>query len=210
MTYQLAIFDFDGTLADSAPWFRTQLNALALRHGFRQTTDAEIETLRGRSNQEIMADLGVARWRLPLIATDLRRRMAKDAEAIPLFHGVPELLKRLEAARVRTAVVSSNSEANVRKILGPYLTGTVEVYDCGAGLFGKAKRFARVIRRSGVPAGEVICIGDELRDMEAAHAVGAVSGTVTWGYATPESLVRGGPTLTFSSVMEIAERLARA
>ena len=34
MTYRLAIFDFDGTLADSFPWFLGVVNRLADEHGF--------------------------------------------------------------------------------------------------------------------------------------------------------------------------------
>ena len=34
---RLALFDFDGTLADSYPVFADSLNGLAARHGFRQT-----------------------------------------------------------------------------------------------------------------------------------------------------------------------------
>ena len=41
--YDLAIFDFDGTLADSAAWLRSTINDVAQRYGFRQITDAELE-----------------------------------------------------------------------------------------------------------------------------------------------------------------------
>jgi phosphoglycolate phosphatase len=36
MPYALVIFDFDGTLADSADWFRGALNQIARRYGFRE------------------------------------------------------------------------------------------------------------------------------------------------------------------------------
>ena len=36
MTYRLAIFDFDGTLADSFPFFLSVFNTIADRHGFRR------------------------------------------------------------------------------------------------------------------------------------------------------------------------------
>ncbi|MGZ5882650.1 MAG: HAD hydrolase-like protein, partial [Xanthobacteraceae bacterium] len=59
MKYKLVIFDFDGTLADSASWFLGILNDLARRHGFRSVTEAEIEMLRGRGNREIIRYLNV-------------------------------------------------------------------------------------------------------------------------------------------------------
>jgi phosphoglycolate phosphatase len=205
--YKLVIFDFDGVLADSAGWFVGQLNGLASRHRFRPVDEAEIEALRGLSNREIIRALGVARWRLPFIATDLRRRMAAEAEAIALFDGVEAMLDALTAAGVRVAIVSSNAEANVRRILGSAARHVAD-YDCGAGLFAKARRFRRVMRRAGAAPAETLCIGDELRDLEAARAVGAASGAATWGYATAESLARGGPTLTFQGVADIVAQLA--
>ena len=36
MPYSLAIFDLDGTLADSFPWFLRTINDVADRFGFRR------------------------------------------------------------------------------------------------------------------------------------------------------------------------------
>jgi phosphoglycolate phosphatase len=205
--YKLVIFDFDGVLADSAPWFMGVLNEFAERHRFRKVTETEIEALRGCSTREIVKALGVSRWRLPFIAADMRRRVAAEAERIPLFAGVPGMLAALDAAGVGIAIVSSNSEANIRRILGREAAARVDVYDCGAGLFGKARRFRRTIRRAGVAPAEAIGVGDELRDIEAARAAGAAAGAVHWGYATAEGLLRGSPDLTFSRIDELAARL---
>ena len=42
MPYQLAIFDFDGTLADSSDWFLRNFDDMADRFGFRRIADAEL------------------------------------------------------------------------------------------------------------------------------------------------------------------------
>ena len=78
MAYKLVIFDFDGTLADSAGWLFGVLNQVADRYGFRRTSEAEIAMLRGRDNREIVRYLGVPAWKLPLIAAHMRRRVARD------------------------------------------------------------------------------------------------------------------------------------
>ena len=64
--YKLVIFDFDGTLADSARWVARELNPLGARFGFRQVSEAEIESLRGCDARQILARLGVPSWKLPL------------------------------------------------------------------------------------------------------------------------------------------------
>jgi len=66
-----------------------------------------------------------------------------------------------------------------------------------------------VLRSSGVTAAEAICVGDEIRDLEAARGEGIAFGAVSWGYTNPEALQAHGPEEMFSSVDEILQKLAR-
>jgi phosphoglycolate phosphatase len=200
--YELAIFDFDGTLADSADWAIAELNGAAQRFGFRAVGAAEIEMLRGRTSREITTYLGIPFWKLPQIATHMRERMAADAERIALFPGVAPALEALARGGVRLAIVTSNSESNVRKILGVSNAERIERFSCGTGLFGKARRLRSVIRRSGVSPARTLYVGDETRDIEAAREAGADSAAVTWGYANAEVFARFQPTWTFASFAE--------
>jgi phosphoglycolate phosphatase len=206
--YKLVIFDFDGTLADSARWFARELDPLAARFGFRQVSEAELEALRSSDAGEVLSHLGVPRWKLPFIAHRLRRRMAEDAETIKLFPGAKALLRRLAGQGVVLGVVSSNSAANVRRILGPEAAALVEHYACGAALFGKAAKFRTLVRRARVKPYETLCIGDETRDIEAAREAGLASGAVAWGYARREALAARGPTWLFETPDDVATRLA--
>jgi phosphoglycolate phosphatase len=204
-TYKHFIFDFDGTLADSVDWVIRTLNDVAAHHGFRSVNEDEIQMLRGRPNREIVKFLGVPAWKVPLIATDMRARIAADIEQIKLFPGTDQLLADLEARGSRIAVVTSNSEANVRRILGAKNSERFHRFECGASIFGKARRFRRVIQDSGVSAAETICIGDETRDIDAAKSIGAASGAVSWGYATPDVLAAHQPDHLFEQMAAIVE-----
>jgi phosphoglycolate phosphatase len=206
--YKLVIFDFDGTLADSARWVARELNPLAKRFGFRQVGEQEVEALRSADAREVLRHLGVPHWRLPFIARFLRRRMAEDAETIQLFPGAKALLRRLAGQGVVLGVVSSNSAENVRRILGPEAAALVEHYACGSSLFGKAAKFRRVVRRARVHPKDTLCIGDETRDIEAAREAGLACGAVAWGYARRETLAARAPTWLFETPDEVAARLA--
>lgn len=63
MTYRLAIFDMDGTLADSFPWFARNLNAVADKFRFRRIAPDEVETLRQLDARRILERLEVPGWK---------------------------------------------------------------------------------------------------------------------------------------------------
>jgi phosphoglycolate phosphatase len=206
--YDLAIFDFDGTLADTAEWMFGVLNALARRHRFSELTAAEVEMLRGRTNREIISYLGIPRWRLPLIARDGRAMARRDRDAIRLFPEAVETLEALKGAGLKIAIVSSNSEDTIRHVLADRAS-LVDHYGCRASLFGKAKKLRKAAASTGTLVGRAVAIGDEVRDIEAARAVGIDSAAVLWGYATREVLAQAEPTLALESFSELASALVR-
>ncbi len=53
MRYRLVIFDLDGTLADSFPWFVRNVNGVADKFGFRRIASQDIAALRGLGPREI-------------------------------------------------------------------------------------------------------------------------------------------------------------
>lgn len=208
MTDKLVIFDFDGTLADSFPWFANTVNEMAERHGFKRIEPHEVDALRRMDARRIVAHLQVPMWKMPLIAADMRRRMAVDLSAIRLFDGIGPMLRQLAGRGVAIAILSSNSEANVRRVLGPEYAALVGRYVCGASLFGKRAKLRRLIQEGAYAPSKVIAIGDELRDLEAARLEGVAFGGVSWGYTAPEALAEAGPDVLFTTPEEIVAYLA--
>jgi phosphoglycolate phosphatase len=207
MPYRLVIFDFDGTLADTFPWFMRVVNSVADRFRFKRIEEHEVEHLRGCSAREIVKHLGVPAWKLPLIARHMRALAAGEVGSIRLFDGIAPMLHQLSAAGIRLAIVSSNDEGNVRRALGAELAPLVHDYACGASIFGKPAKFKRVLRRSGVSRDEAICIGDEIRDHEAATAAGLRFGAVAWGFTRGEALRELSPAALFEHPLDIAAAL---
>lgn len=201
--FRLVILDFDGTLADSWPWLVAALCDAAPRFGLPPLTAGTLDALRGQETRAALAALGVPGWQLPRLARHLRRRAA-EAPAPPLFPGIPEMLQRLARRGVTLVVASSNTSAQIRRTLGPELSALFAGIAADAALFGKAARFRRILRVSGVPAAEAIAIGDETRDIAAAHAAGLAAGAVTWGYAAAPILVASRPDAVFDHPDAIA------
>jgi phosphoglycolate phosphatase len=208
MKYDLVLFDFDGTLADSFPWFLSIMGDVADRFGFRRIDRSEFEAVRGLDARAFLRHVGLPLWKVPLVARHVRRLQSQQIDRIKPFPGVRDLFKRLAERHVTIAMVTSNGEANVRRVLGPSNEALVSYFACNASLLGKARRIRGVLRDSGLSADRTILIGDEARDIDAARAAGVASGAVAWGYADVESLRARGPTEVFMTMEEMAERLA--
>ena len=209
MPYPLVIFDLDGTLADSLPWFRRNVNDVADRFGFRRIADDDVESLRHAGSREILRRLEVPLWKLPRIARHIRRMKAAHLDGIPLFPGTAAMLQRLSGTGITLALVSSDNETNARRQLGE-AAALFSHFDCGASLFGKSAKFRRVVKRAGLTPAQAISIGDEVRDIEAARAAGIACGAVMWGYAAPNALRALGPEMVFERMEDIAVRLVAA
>ncbi len=205
---RLVIFDFDGTLSDSGDWFLSVIDQLARRFRFRTVAPDQVEMLRHKSSREVIDFLGISRWKMPLIARHLRKLVGRNAHEIELFPGTPDLLERLADTGVKIALVTSNSEANARKILGEEHAARIDFYACGSSLFGKAPKFRRVLKKMGIPAAQALAIGDETRDVDAAREVGMRAGSVLWGYASEAVLTALRPDALFRKPQDIIDYVA--
>ena len=201
MRPSLVIFDLDGTLVDSFPWFLRTINDVADRFGFRRVGEDEIEPLRHMGSRAILKSLNVPLWKLPRIGNHMRGM--KAAADIPLFAGTETMLRALKDGGIRLALVSSDNEANARRQLGAENAALFSDFGCGASIFGKAAKFRRVIRRAGIAPGQALAIGDETRDIEAARAAGIACAAVTWGYAAPQALRGHAPDMVFDRIEDI-------
>ncbi|WP_043161539.1 HAD hydrolase-like protein [Bradyrhizobium sp. Ai1a-2] len=202
MPYSLVIFDLDGTLADSFPWFLRNVNDVADRFSFRRVAEEDVEELRHAGSREIIVRLEVPAWKIPVIARHMRRLKAEHLADIPLFAGAETMLRALKDGGLQLALVTSDSEANARRLLGE-AAAHFSWLDCGASIFGKAAKFRRVVKRADLAPSQAIAIGDETRDIEAARAASIACGAVSWGYAAPARLRALGPDLMFERMEDI-------
>lgn len=209
VTYKLAIFDFDGTLADSFGFFVASHNTLARRHGFAELDPARIDEYRSKEPRELMRQHGIPMWKLPFIARDFMAMMAHNAETIRLFDGIAEALHSLSGSGVDLAIVTSNSLDNVRRIVGNEVLQRIRHIESGASIFGKRRPLERVLKTSNVARQQAIYVGDQATDAQAAQAAGIAFGAVRWGYATAAVLEQRSPAMMFGSVADL-QHIAKA
>lgn len=203
MKYRLAIFDFDGTLADSFPFFIRVFNQLAEQHGFKGINPDLAPTFRHYNAREMMGQVGMPAWKLPFVAKSFISLMRQNAASISLFEHIDDMLLHLVNKGVTLAIVSSNSFDNISRILGAANTKLISQFECGMSIFGKPVRIQKVLKKTGIPARDAIYIGDQVTDLEAARKEKIAFGAVSWGYGTIESLRAHTPEEEFDSVAAI-------
>ncbi|HVL76167.1 MAG TPA: HAD hydrolase-like protein, partial [Noviherbaspirillum sp.] len=144
MRYRLAVFDFDGTLADSFAFFLDTLDTLADEHGFRKLDRSQLDILRTLDARAVLKHVGLPLWKAPRVGAHYKRLMAAQAHRIPLFDGTDGMLRQLAAQGAALAILSSNSEENVRTVLGPELGGLFALAEQRAAAFVMREQAAKL------------------------------------------------------------------
>jgi len=188
MPYKLIVWDFDGTVVDSGPLMLAVFNRLAPELRYRPVDDPE--AARSLSTREFLRRHGISLWRLPRLIRRFHAAAAEEAENIKLFPGLSDSLASLRAAGFRLGILSSNKEETIRRCLRA--NGAEGQFAFVVGyprLFGKGKALRRIVRAERLGPEEVLYIGDEVRDIEAARKARVASAAVIWGLNS-EALLR--------------------
>jgi phosphoglycolate phosphatase len=208
MPVKTAIFDFDGTIADTFAAVVRALNTLADEFGYRVAQPAEFEQLRALPPREVAARLGVAWHKIPFIVTRARKELVRSMPTIAPFDGVIDALETLRSGGMSIGLLTSNSRENVDL----FLAGNPIAFDfisAGSGLFSKHRRLAAVLRRRKLSSAETAYVGDEIRDIEAGRALGMRVVSVGWGYTATPLLSAQEPDYMVSEPAELV-RVLRA
>lgn len=209
------LFDFDGTLADTAPDLAAAINGM---RGQRGLAPLETATVRPYAS---MGARGLLRIGFGMAAEHPHYEAMKAefleryAEAIcretRLFPGMEELLAQLDRRTVAWGIVTNKATRFTERIV-PQLGISPACVVCGdstphlkphpASLLLAAERLKLEPR-------ECLYVGDDLRDVQAARAAGMRCAAVEWGYHGTEN---GGPRiwnadLLLSHPQELLEHL---
>lgn len=207
MGCKLVIFDFDGTIADTFPWLVSIFNEVADKYRFKRLDQNHLDVLRNLDMRQIISHHQIPFRKLPFIVRYVHMLMERDIASITLFPGIEKVLFELSQAGVILAIITSNSYANVLKVLGPENAAQFSYFECGVSLFGKRAKLKKILVMSRIASEMSILIGDELRDAQAALQAGISFGAVAWGYSHINSLISYGTKEIFFHVEELLQKL---
>jgi phosphoglycolate phosphatase len=178
----ILIFDFDGTIADTFSYYLSCLNILADKFNFKKIPSEDIAAFRDMGSREIINSLHIPAIRVPLIVWEARKLLKKGIRQILPVQGMKQALVALQALDVTLGIITSNSVRNVETFLK---LNEIEVFDftfSSLRLWEKAKTLKKLLALKDLNPNRVYYIGDETRDIEAAHKAEVKSVAVTWGY----------------------------
>ncbi len=184
------LFDFDGTLADTAADLARPLNRLRAARGLAELPLGKLRPYASSGARGLLeAGLGIlpdhAEYK-ELREAFLRHYADEICVDTRLFPGMPELLAELESRRMRWGIVTNKSTNLTRLLVRALgLEARVACVVCGDTTPHLKPNPASLLHAAGELAlapQECVYLGDDLRDIQAARAAGMRCVAVRWGY----------------------------
>jgi len=189
----IAVFDLDGTLAETAGDLIGTLNVILERQGLAPLPLAQARDLLGAGARAlIQRGFSTAGARLEpdrldvLFGEFLEHYGAHLADRSHLYPGVVEALDALQARGFRLAVCTNKVEAHAVALLKALGLGARFAAIVGKDTFPYSKPDPRhilsTVERAGGDPGRAVMVGDSRADVDAAKAAGIPVVGVTFGY----------------------------
>ncbi|MBA1205180.1 HAD family hydrolase [Pseudomonas capeferrum] len=212
--YELLIFDWDGTLADSIGRIVLAMNLAAERAGEALRAEEAIKGIIGLALDEAILTL-YPHLDAAQVQT-LRRHyadvyMALDEQPSPLFDGVSESLEAFRAEGYRLAVATGKARRGLDRVLKA--NGWENYFDVTRGADetrGKPhpRMLEEILAHCAVEPQRALMVGDSSFDLLMARNAGMHSVAVGYGAMSLEALSEFGPQVCIDHFSQLRDWLA--
>lgn len=215
---KLVLFDFDGTLADSAPDLAATANRMRKEHGL---PELPYNALRPYASHGARGLLKVALDINPdhpnyaeLRAQFLQNYHDHMTELTHLFEGIAPMLKQLEQAGYTWGIVTNKLEY----LALPLIRHLGLSQSCAVTVGGDTTQHTKphpepllyAARQAGFAPADCLYVGDDLRDIQAGQAAGMATMVAAYGYcAGDDSISTWQADLTVHHARDIWEGVER-
>lgn len=201
------IFDFDGTIADTFKKILEISNKLSKEFNFKEIEPHQEEEMKGKTSQEITKLLKVPVMKIPAIIAKAKKELNKEISNVEPTEGLQEILLELKKWCKGIGILTSNSSDNVMKFLNNHDLDIFDFITTTSKIWSKNTGLKKLIHKYGYNPKEVLYVGDETRDIEAAKKAGIKVAAVTWGYNTTEALKKHNPDYIINQPKELLKIL---
>ena len=199
MKYKAILFDMDGTLLDTLADMVSAVNHILSVHGWPLRTTEEVRTFVGNGARRLMERAlppTVTGEDFEAVLAEYRDwYQAHNCVDTAPYAGIPAVLAALDAAGIKTAVVSNKPDEVVRALRADFFAGAVPI---AVGETAAIRRkpapdmlLAAMEQLGADPAGTVF-VGDSEVDIATARAANLPCISVLWGFRDRDVLERAG------------------
>ena len=210
-------FDLDGTLVDTADDLAAPVNHMREARGLKPLPLEEYRPFASAGSRGLL-HIGLGATTddpdYPALRAEFLNRYEQEiAVHSRLFDGMPELLAWLEANGIRWGVISNKLEYLVRRLVQQLGLSHRVALAYGGDTAPRAKPWPdplkMALQETGLTARQCVYIGDDLRDIQAAHAVDMPAVAAAYGYGNPNEIPQWKADHIVASPQEFLAMLKR-
>lgn len=217
MKIEAVLFDLDGTLVDSAPDLGAAVDQMRVRRGLPSLPHAVYRRVASAGARGLLAaafdmqpeDADYAAYREEFLANYEQRLLQQTAP----FAGIASLLQTLQQQGLPWGIVTNKPA----KYAEPIARGLDDLRSAAVVISGDTLPHAKphpaplleAARRIRIEPQRCLYVGDDLRDIQAAHAADMVSVAALWGYLGDVAVETWGAQLLAQQPAQILAWLAQ-
>jgi HAD superfamily hydrolase (TIGR01509 family) len=214
--YELAIFDFDGTIADTFPPIVAAANDALEACGFERREEGAIRVLVGLPLEVVLERLAGRRCKRHEVDALCERYRSRFGEIAPsatrLFDGMKETIEQAHAAGRKLAIATSRRRSSLISILGAHALEDRFDLLLGGDRVTRGKPHPEMAHRAlhhfRLQPDRAVVIGDTTFDIQMGKAAGTHTCAVTWGSHSRDELSAEEPDHLVHSARELAALLS--
>lgn len=212
--FELLVFDWDGTLMDSAAAIVTSIQLACRDLGVPEPSDERARHVIGLGLGDAIrhAVPALAERDYPLLAERYRYHYLAVDQGLSLFPGIEAMIADLGAAGFMLAVATGKSRAGLDRALRVSgLTPYFHASRCADECHSKPHpaMLEELMDEFAVAPERTLMIGDTIHDLQMANNAGVASLAVSYGAHPPDQLDAQGPLAVLHRVEELAEWLRK-
>jgi len=211
--FELLVFDWDGTLMDSAAAIVASLQGACRDLGLPVPSVEQARYIiglgLGDALRHILPDLDSGQY--PAVVERYRHHFLEQHAGARLFPGIADVIAGLHGAGFRLAIATGKSRRGLARALAetglqPYFHAT----RCADEGHTKPDpgMLKTLMAEVGIPNDKTLMVGDTTHDLEMARAAGVASLAVTYGAHPHGALLASQPLACLHTVTELRDWLA--
>lgn len=199
----ILIFDFDGTIADTHHYIVEISNRLSHEFNYEKILPEDVIELKNKTVHEVIRHLNVPLLKIPAIVARAKKEFQNDIAELEPIKGLKDILTAIKDAGIQIGILSSNAKENINTFLKHHELDIFDFIHSTSSIWGKHICLNKLLLQNGISRDDIIYIGDELRDIDAAKKLGVKVAAVTWGYNSAKALKKLKPDYLFHSPSDL-------